>query len=55
MDDVSIFGLILQGCYSILNIQFTIFGYTLSLWNLFAYTAIVGTIAWAVWNIIDPD
>lgn len=55
MELVSIFGAIFNGIYQILNIEFTIFGYTFSLWNVFAFTFVTSVVAWLVWEVILGD
>lgn len=39
----------------IMKQEVTIWGYTVSLWNIYVYSAVVGVVAWAVWRFILHD
>ena len=52
---MGIFLQIFESVYSILNMEFSLFGYTLSLWNIFAFTFVTGVVWWVVWEVINGD
>ena len=52
---MEIFLQIFEAVKSILDIRFTLFGYTLSLWNVFAFTFVTGIISYVVGEVIDVD
>lgn len=50
-----VFGQILSAGLSILNIPFTLWGHSFSLWQVFLFSTVVGIVARTVWEVIDGD
>lgn len=52
---MAIFGQILSSGLQILYIQFTIWGHSFSLWQVFVFSVVVGVVSDVVWEVIDGD
>ena len=46
---------IFEAITDLLKTRFTLFGYSLSLWNVFAFTFVTGVIAYLVGEVLDVD
>lgn len=52
---MEIVGQLLDSVLAVLNIQFTIWGFTLTLWKVFAFSFVSIVISRLVWGIISDD
>lgn len=52
---MDVFSGIFSGVMGILRINFTIFGYTLNLWEVFCFTFVSSVIAFVVWEVLLGD
>ena len=48
---LSDFGALFSVVLKLFQIEFTIYGFTFSLWQVFLFTAAVDIIAWVVWEL----
>lgn len=46
-------GILLGEVFDILNIEFELWGYSFSMWNILSFGCVTSTAAWAIWEIID--
>ena len=49
---MEIFGQIFAVAMDIMQVEFTVWGYTLSLWQAFVFAFVLGVVFWAVWEVI---
>ncbi len=46
-------GLLFFTCMDLLEQEYEIWGFSISLWNILAFGCVTSTVAWAIWEIID--
>lgn len=49
---LEIFGLIFSVCLDVMRTEFSVWGFTLSLWMAFVFAAVLGVVFWIVWEVI---
>lgn len=42
---------IIDSCYELLSINMNIFGYNVSLWNVFMFSAVAGIVLWVLYRL----
>lgn len=52
---MAVFGQMMYGIMSIMNIPFTIWGHTLSMWKVFGFSFISIVMSRVIWEIIDNE
>lgn len=52
---MEVIGLMFSIGMDLLKMDFVVFGYTLSLWNLLIYGVVVYALLWALWRFILHD
>lgn len=52
---MDVIGGIFSGIMEILRIDFTIFGHTLNLWQVFCFTFVASVMAFVVWEVLLGD
>ena len=52
---MEVIGAILASVVSIFKIQFTLYGFTLSFWQVFLFTGFGFIVAWILWRIFVDD
>lgn len=52
---MEIIGQMLESILAILNIEFTVWGFTLTLWKVFVFTAVSLIMSWVIWEVILGD
>lgn len=45
---MEIFGTVLQKTLAIFKIELTLWGYTFSMWEIFAFVIVVGVVCWII-------
>lgn len=50
---MAVLGDIFSAVYGLLQIQFTIWGHTLTGWNIFAFTIVTPIVATVIWGVIS--
>ena len=50
MDDLK---LVLDAVVSIMKIEFTVWGFTLSYWQIMLWSMIAGIVLWLVWEVLS--
>lgn len=48
---LSDFGALFSVVLKLFQIEFTLYGFTFSLWQVFLFTAVADIIAWVVWEL----
>lgn len=49
---MDILGGIFEVCLDVMRISFDIWGFTLSLWQVFVFVLVIDVVAWVVWEVI---
>lgn len=49
------FGTMIQGTLALFQIEFTLFGFTLSFWKVFLFSAAGSILAWMIWRLFIDD
>lgn len=48
---MEVIGQLMDATLNVFQIEFNIYGYTISLWQVFLFTAVTGIIGWAIGRI----
>lgn len=54
-EGIEILGVWLDKFFEIMNVTFTIWGYSFTLWNILVYTVVIDGVATIIWNAINDD
>lgn len=52
---MEIFGTVFGLCVSLLKIPFTIYGFTLDLWQVLLYAAVAAIVFWSIGQLLGGD
>lgn len=52
---MEVFGSLITSVVSLFKVQFTIFGFTLSYWQVYLFSGFGGIVAWILWRIFIDD
>ena len=52
---MEVFGLIFSKTMQIMTMPFEIFGFTLSLWNVFAFVFVADIVGWVIGEVVLGD
>ncbi len=49
------FAAVLGACMDFLKIQYNLYGYSISFWNIISFLIVSGVCGWLVWTILNRD
>ncbi len=52
---MSVFGALFSSVMDLMQIEFTLFGFTISWWQVFVFTVVAGIASWIIWEAILGD
>lgn len=55
MDDISVFGLVFSGTLDLLKIEVTLYGHTISLWQVFVWSVVASVLIGFIFDAFSGE